>query len=117
MNYKEIIREAIRCPQFGDEYYGEWGALRYKQRLLIKRLLDECDSADSYIRKLYLEKQELIDYLKEQINICDDIIKSHMKEISGVVNISDNNRHMIIIRRFTIEKQVYEKILSKIEKE
>lgn len=69
MNYKEIIREAIRCPQFGDECYGEWGALRYKQRLLIKRLLDECDSADSYIRKLYLEKQELIDYLKEKKKI------------------------------------------------
>ena len=99
MNYKEIIREAIRCPQFGDEYYGEWGALRYKQRLLIKRLLDECDSADSHIRKLYLEKQELIDYLKVSIKKTNDI----SEELDDI---------------FYMGKLVaYKEILSKIEKE
>ena len=66
--------------------------------------------------ELQQEKQEIINYLKEKINICDDIIKYHTKAINEVVNISDNNRHIILIRRFTIEKQVYEEILSKIEK-
>lgn len=106
MNYKEIIREAIRCPQFGDEYYGEWGALRYEQRLLIKRLLDECDSADSYIRKLYLEKQELIDYLKEEIN--------EAKESWGNCVYYNNEKGMFEVQ---IEIRFLEKILSKIEKE
>ena len=106
MNYKEIIREAIRCPQFGDEYYGEWGALRYKQRLLIKRLLDECDSADSYIRKLYLEKQELIDYLKEE--------KDRLaRECSQIYEDSLGKTKLV-------NEDIYNevsKILSKIEKE
>ena len=66
--------------------------------------------------KMQKDKQELINYLKEQINICDDIIKSHTKEINGVVNISDNNMHIILIRRFTIVKDTYKEILNKIEK-
>ena len=64
MNYREKIRKAIECPQFGNNGYGEWGALRYDQRVLIKRLLDDLDSADSYILKMQKERQELIDYLK-----------------------------------------------------
>lgn len=34
------IRDYIACPQLGDDYYGEWGALRLDQRLKIKELLD-----------------------------------------------------------------------------
>lgn len=59
MNYREKIRKAIACHQFGDEGYGEWGALRYDQRVLIKRLLDELDSADKYILKLDKENKQL----------------------------------------------------------
>ena len=64
MNYREKIREYISCPQLGDNHYGKWGALRVEQRLLIKRLLDELDRADNYIKKVYLENQEL----KEKYN-------------------------------------------------
>ena len=34
------IREYISCPQFGDNHYGKWGALRLDQRKKIKDLLD-----------------------------------------------------------------------------
>ena len=34
------IREYIACPQFGDDHYGIWGALRLDQRIKIKQLLD-----------------------------------------------------------------------------
>ena len=63
------------------------------------------------------KQQELKYYLKEQIEKCDEYIKSHKEEISGVVNINENNRHLILIKRFMMEKEIYEEILSKIEKE
>lgn len=59
MNYREKIRRAIACPQFGDDHYGEWGALRLDIRKLIKRLLDELDRTDEYIKFLYQENQSL----------------------------------------------------------
>lgn len=59
MNYRERIRKAIACPQFGNETYGEWGILNLEQRSYIKRLLDELDSADNYFKMVYLENQEL----------------------------------------------------------
>ena len=68
MNYREKIRKAIECPQFGNETYGEWGALRFEQRVLIKRLLDELDSADNCFKKVYLENQELKKQLEEKEN-------------------------------------------------
>lgn len=70
MNYREKIRKAIECPQFGYATYGEWGALKLEQRIYIKRLLDELDSADNYIKNVYLENQkykEVLDKLKECI--------------------------------------------------
>lgn len=69
MNYREKIRKAIECPQFGYATYGEWGALNLEQRRYIKRLLDELDSADNYIKNVYLENQkykEVIDKLKNK---------------------------------------------------
>lgn len=59
MNYREKIRKAIECPQFGNETYGEWGALTLEQRKFIKRLLDELDRADNYLKKVYLENKQL----------------------------------------------------------
>ena len=46
------IRKYISCPQFGDDHYGEWGALRLEQRIKIKSLLD-------YITNLQQENQTL----------------------------------------------------------
>lgn len=64
MNYREKIRKAIECPQFG-KTYGEWGALNLEQRKYIKRLLDELDRADNYIESIYLENEQLKDNWKK----------------------------------------------------
>lgn len=61
MNYREKIRKAIACPQFGDITYGEWGALTLEQRKYIKNLLDELDRADNYSKTLYFENKQLKD--------------------------------------------------------
>lgn len=61
MNYREKTRRAIECPQFGNICYGEWGCLNLTQRKYIKRLLDELDSADEYLKKSYLENKQLKD--------------------------------------------------------
>jgi hypothetical protein len=78
MNYRERIRKAIECPQFGNERYGEWGALNLEKRILIKRLLDELDRADNYVKRLYLGNQELKKQLEET---------NRMIEKCGFVNI------------------------------
>ena len=70
MNYRDKIRKYIECPEFGNSSYGAWGSLRIDQRRNIKRLLDELDGADDYIKKLYKENQQL----KEQLQQKEDII-------------------------------------------
>lgn len=76
MNYRDKIRKSIECPQFGNSSYGEWGALRIEQRRNIKRLLDELDSADNYIVKMYKENKQL----KEQLqNISNEFLKYDWK--------------------------------------
>lgn len=75
MNYREKIRKAIECPQFRDKNYGEWGALNLEQKKLIKRLLNELDSADNYIKKLYLKNTKQ----KEVIDKIMNLIKQYGK--------------------------------------
>ena len=70
MNYRERMRKAIECPQFGNIDYGEWGALNINQRKDIKRLLDEMDRADAIIKRLFLENENL----KKQITEYQDEI-------------------------------------------
>lgn len=80
------------------------------EKILLSNMVD-------IINNLCEEKQKLIDYLKEQITLCDERIDFHKSEISGVTNISDNNRHLILIKENKIRKESFEEILSKIEKE
>lgn len=71
MNYRERMRKAVKCPQFGNLDYGEWGTLNLNQRRDIKRLLDEMDRADEYIKTLYFKNENLqskIDKATEYIN-------------------------------------------------
>ena len=71
MNYRKKIRKAIECPQLGNETYGEFGILNLTQRKYIKRLLDELDNADNFVKKLYFENKQLKDNwnkLKEYLN-------------------------------------------------
>ena len=80
MNYREKIRKAIECPQFNNTRYGEWGALNLEQRKYIKRLLDELDNADNFVKKLYFENKQLKDnwndlkkYAKEVISTDNEL--------------------------------------------
>lgn len=72
MNYREKMRKAIECPQFSNSRYGEWGALQLEQRTLIRRLLDEMDNADNYIKKLYFENEKLINKQKDFVKYLKD---------------------------------------------
>ena len=102
MNYRDKIRKSIECPQLCNSSYGEWGLLRIDQKRNIKRLLDELDSADDYIKKLYKEKKELIDYLKKE-----------KKEQEYKKNTSDFGLDIVYTKG---KIKAYEEILSKIEK-
>ena len=127
MNEEEIIH--INSFKFYDrdeledltkEYYLENKRLKEllesnsKVNMADHMYASECE--DKLINVKHKQK-ELKYYLKEQIEKCDEYIKSHKEEISGIVNINENNRHLILIKRFMIEKEIYEEILSKIEKE
>lgn len=82
MNYREKIRKAIACPQFGDTTYGEWEELTLEQRRYIKELLDELDRADNYSKNLYFENKQLKDNwneLKEIIRKKQDYYR-HFKD-------------------------------------
>lgn len=85
MNYREKIREAISCPQFGDDHYGEWGALRLDQRKLIKRLLDELDRADEFT-KLLLKEQDKENNKEIEINRYKTIILQNEEKDVKIMN-------------------------------
>lgn len=106
MNYREKIRKAIECPQFGNETYGEWGALTLEQRKYIKRLLDELDRADNYIKRLYLENEQL----KEKINnIKKIIIDNSYNELYEWFNELREERVIEIVNILDIKKDIEKK--------
>lgn len=41
------IRDAVACPQFGDDHYGVWGAMEFEVRLVIHKLLNYIDDLQS----------------------------------------------------------------------
>ena len=73
MNYREKIRKAIECPQLGNETYGEFAILNLTQRKYIKRLLDELDNADNFVKKLYFENKQL----KDKLSKIETLIINH----------------------------------------
>lgn len=90
MNYRERMRKAVECPQFGNIDYGEWGALRLDQRRDIKRLLDEMDRADEYIKTLYFKNENLQSKIDKAIEYID--LKSN-------VNGYDKNKLLDILKK------------------
>lgn len=114
----EIIKEPITVNCIEYKYFDQEN---YDK---ITRVYDNClwfannlEQIILTVEKLEQEKQEVIDYLKGKIKQCEELIIKHKECIKGVVNISDNNRHLILIKTLGIEKQTYQEILSKIEKE
>ena len=95
MNYRERIRKSIECPQFSNETYGEWGALNLEQRKYIKRLLDELDRADNYIKSVYLENEQLKDNWNKLKEIMEEETREYWNtnilEIMQKIEGSDSN--------------------------
>ena len=53
------IKEYIKCPQFGDLEYGEWGALRLEQREAYKHLIEIIEWQEHEISRLNGLMQEI----------------------------------------------------------
>lgn len=66
------------------------------------------------IKCLLNNRQELMVFIKEKISLCNKYIKIHKEELAGIVNVSETNRHLMLIKNLTIKKEVYEEILSKL---
>ena len=99
------IREYISCPQFGDDHYGKWGALRLDQRKKIKDLLDyitNLQESEAYYYGQYkdykLRNEKAIEYIKNNIAdiefikkqynvIYDDYVETTINDIEKLLNI------------------------------
>lgn len=89
MNYREKIRKAIECPQLNNTRYGEWGTLTLEQRKYIKRLLDELDNADNFVKKLYFENKQL----KEQLLVNqtnEETFRLEMEDITKTLGLDED---------------------------
>lgn len=70
MTKVETIRNWIACPQFGDDHYGELGALPYRERKILKDLCDYVEPLeyhDMEMTKTVIELQKRIDKAIEYI--------------------------------------------------
>ena len=120
MNYREKIRKAIECPQFGNETYGEWGILNLEQRNLIKRLLDELDSADNYFKKVYLENKQLKIQISAREEVCNRL-ESNWNKLKEYFNerieVCDNrlSSPFCNFEKATKEKLIFTQCLEKLE--
>ena len=92
MNYRERMRKAVECPQFGNLDYGEWGALNLNQRRDIKRLLDEMDRADEYIKNLYFKNENL----QSKIDKAIEYIKNNTWEDEYGGDIIEDYNHKLL---------------------
>lgn len=66
MNKVETIRNWISCPQFGDDHYGELGALPYHKRKILKDLCDYVEPLEQHDLKIQQENIELKRQLLEK---------------------------------------------------
>ena len=75
------IRSYIACPQFGDNTYGKWGALRFDQRKEIKELCDYTKGLeelnDDCVDALCYAIKELNNYEKETKDYKSRFIKEY----------------------------------------
>ena len=75
--------------------YRDWGALNLEQRKYIKRLLNKLDSADNYIKNLYLENQKL----KENYEIIynENCILREKHNINDIDLLDENQKYKEVI--------------------
>ena len=93
----EDVLDKVRCPQFGYDDYGEWGALRFNQRLEIKELCDYAQSLEKYYeeherksknmsKEEYAESWYLLGKLKyaiaeDMVNIPSSVVRDEQQRI------------------------------------
>ena len=93
----EDVLDKVRCPQFGYDDYGEWGALRFNQRLEIKELCDYAQSLEKYyeeherksknmVKEEYAELWYLLGKLKyaiaeDMVNIPSSVVRDEQQRI------------------------------------
>lgn len=64
MNYREKMKEYLKEPDEYSSDWGRWGILNKEQRTLIRRVLDEMDSADEVIKHQFEEIETLTNIIK-----------------------------------------------------
>ena len=62
------IREFIRCPQFGDTYYGKWGALPIQVREVIKQLITTNECMDEILKSKLFRIDNAIRFINTEYN-------------------------------------------------
>lgn len=96
----EEMKEYIKCPQFGDDYYGKYGALRMETRKEIKKLVDYCEALKDFeyqvreflIDKMYITKKDF--WNKESIGFIQksdyDFFFKNLLDIDKLVIYKDS---------------------------
>ena len=59
----QYIREWIACPQFGDDHYGDLGALPYYKRKIIKDFLDYVEALEIHDMDMSKRNLKAIEYI------------------------------------------------------
>ena len=78
------IKEYIKCPQFGDLEYGEWGALRLEQREAYKHLIEIIEWQEHEISRLNGLIKEIKDYSGKEILEEPKGIPEKLDDILGI---------------------------------
>lgn len=90
------IKENIKCPQFGDRYYGKWGAQKLEIREALKFMCDLCDSMDSIIKQQHETMKLVREYIIENMGYysdrleCKEYTERYVKDLNKIINLLDN---------------------------
>ena len=83
------IKEFIRCPQFGDTYYGKWGALPIEVRQVVKQLISINECMDELLKGKLFRIEKAICFLNTEYNTYtsgEEWRKALIKILNGDVN-------------------------------
>lgn len=80
----EILRDKIKCPQFGDIEYGEWGALKLEQRKAIKDLIDSSQNKDKTINDL-LKRISNLEFEVEILTCDNESLSSNNSKLAKII--------------------------------
>ena len=95
----EDVLDKIRCPQFGYDDYGEWGALKFNQRLEIKELCNyakilenDCEELNKKIEQFDKIQNQLEEYLLELTKDSEFRVYANMI-LSKLLDLKKENRY------------------------